>query len=272
MSGEPSSEGAVAELDALRADLQGEHDDLDGVVAAISEEQWLVATPSPGWTVADQIGHLTYFDHSAALAILDRDAFDESLQVLIAGANENGVDEVTLTSFRALSVAEQLNAWRRARAGLLEAAATLTDETRVPWYGPSMGARSFLSARLMETWAHGTDVVDALGMTRPGTERLRHVAQLGFLTRTWSYLVRGEQVPEGDVRLELTSPSDQRWTWGPVDAADVITGPAEEFCLVVTQRRHVEDTSLVTGELGRHWLVRAQAFAGAPTTGPQPRR
>ena len=32
-----------------------------------------------------------------------------------------------------------------------------------PWYGPSMSARSFVTARLMETWAHGMDVADALG-------------------------------------------------------------------------------------------------------------
>ena len=75
----------------------------------------------------------------------------------------------------------------------------------------------------------------------------------------------------GEVRLELLSPSGQPWTWGPHDADDVITGSAEEFCLVVTQRRHVDDTSLKTGALGRHWLLRAQAFAGGPTIGPERR-
>lgn len=73
---------------------------------------------------------------------------------------------------------------------------------------------------------------------------------------------------EGDVRLELVGPNGATWTWGPETAEDVVRGPAEEFCLVVTQRRHLADTSLVAGELGTHWLQRAQAFAGAPTSGP----
>jgi uncharacterized protein (TIGR03084 family) len=266
-----SSPGSSSELDALRVDLVTEQDALDNVVARISDEQWRQATPSPGWNVADQIGHLTYFDASAATAILDSDAFRASVSELVAGASDGSVDEFTLGSFRHLAPAEQLTTWRRGRVDLARAAATLRDETRVPWYGPSMGAKSFLSARLMEVWAHGTDVVDALGADRPATARLRHVAQLGFITRAWSYRVRGEAPPPGDVRLELESPTGELWTWGPSGAEDTIRGPAEDFCLVVTQRRHVKDTALETGELGYHWLVRAQAFAGAASTGPQAR-
>jgi uncharacterized protein (TIGR03084 family) len=135
-----------------------------------------------------------------------------------------------------------------------------------------MGATSFLTARLMEVWAHGTDIIDALGLTREPSDRLRHIAQLGFITRKWSYVVRGEEPLAGDVRLELVSPSDQLWTWGPEVASDTVRGTAEDFCLVVTQRRHLDDTSLETGELARHWLLRAQAFAGAPTIGPVERK
>jgi uncharacterized protein (TIGR03084 family) len=271
MSTDPSSSRSSSELDALRVDLVAEQDALDVVVAHLSDEQWRRATPSPGWNVTDQIGHLTYFDASAATAILDPDAFRASVSELIAGANERGVDEFTLGPFRRLAPAEQLATWRKGRVDLAAAAATLHDETRVPWYGPSMGAKSFLSARLMEVWAHGTDVVDALGASRPATARLRHIAQLGFITRAWSYRVRGETPPPGDVRLELEGPTGELWTWGPTGAEDTIRGLAEDFCLVVTQRRHVKDTALETGELGYHWLVRAQAFAGAASMGPQSR-
>jgi uncharacterized protein (TIGR03084 family) len=258
----------VSELDELRQDLLDEQRALDDVVAAITDEQWLLATPSPGWTVAHQIGHLTYFDTSAAQAILDPEGFLAGANELYAGALAEGLDQYTLGAFRARAPEEQLDAWRHARRVLADAAATLRDDTRVVWYGPSMGAKSFLSARLMETWAHGTDVVVALGARRPATDRLRHIAQLGFITRKWSYTVRGEEPPAGTVRLELTSPSGTRWTWGDENADDTVRGSAEEFCLVVTQRRHVDDTSLAAGELGRHWLLRAQAFAGGPTSGP----
>jgi len=85
-------------------------------------------------------------------------------------------------------------------------------------------------------------VAEAVGASREATDRLRHIAQLGFITRGWSYAVRGETAPPGDVRLELTGPSGDVWAWGPADAPDSATGPAEDFCLVVTQRRHLDDT------------------------------
>lgn len=261
----------IEELDALRAELIAEQESLDDVVANIADEQWSAATPSPGWNVRDQIAHLTYFDHSGATAILSPARFQESVLELVANARHGSVDEFTLAPLRDHSPRQLLGAWRRGREHLNDAAASLSVETRVPWYGPSMSATSFLSARLMEVWAHGTDVVDALGVQRTATNRLRHVARLGFITRKWSYLVRGEEVPTGEVRLELSAPDGEIWTWGPEKADDTIGGSAEEFCLVVTQRRHVDDTSLRTGELGRHWLERAQAFAGGASDGPRPR-
>ena len=258
-------------LEELRADLVAEQEALDLEVANISNDQWRLSTPSPGWSVADQIGHLTYFDRSAVIAILDAPKFQEDLAALIDAGTSDSLDNVTLRSYRALTSSDLLEVWREGRRRLQEASLTLRDDVRLPWYGPSMSAKSFLTARLMETWAHGTDVVDALGATRPATDRLRHVAQLGYLTRAWSYRVRGDELPEGEIRVELLSPSGQLWSWGPEDALERVTGSAEEFCLVVTQRRHVDDTSLHYGDLGRDWLLRAQAFAGGPSTGPLPR-
>jgi uncharacterized protein (TIGR03084 family) len=130
-----------------------------------------------------------------------------------------------------------------------------------------MGAKSFLTARLMEVWAHGQDVCDTVGAEREATDRLRHIAQLGVITRGWSYIVRGEQAPDTPVRVALTAPSGNEWTWGDPDATDSVTGAAEEFCLVVTQRRHIDDTGLVvSGDVARDWMNKAQAFAGGPTT------
>lgn len=258
----------MSELDDLRADLVAEQGALDELVGTLTTAQWLLATPSEGWTVADQIGHLTFFDTAAVSAITSPEGFHAGFTALIEGASSLGLDEYTLGAFRALGAHDQLSAWRQGRADLERAARSLHDEDRVPWYGPSMSAKSFLTARLMEVWAHGTDVADALDVRPTATDRLRHIAQLGFITRSWSYTVRGETPPSGEVRVELESPSGALWVRGGADAADTITGSMLDFCLVVTQRRHVDDTSLATGELGRHWLVRAQAFAGGPTLGP----
>jgi uncharacterized protein (TIGR03084 family) len=257
----------VTDVREVAADLVAEQAALDAVVADLTEAQWRLPTPSPGWTVADQIGHLTYFDGTAALAVTDPEAFTASIAEIVA-APDGGAE---LTLHRHLAPAELLAAWRAGRERLAAVAATLEDGDRIPWYGPSMGAKSFLTARLMECWAHGQDVVDAVGARREPTDRLRHIARLGVLTRGWSYLNRKLEPPDAEVRVELTSPSGETWAYGPGDAADRVTGPAEDFCLVVTQRRHVDDTSLaVTGDAARDWMEKAQAFAGGATDGPPP--
>jgi uncharacterized protein (TIGR03084 family) len=123
----------------------------------------------------------------------------------------------------------------------------------------------------METWAHGQDVADTLGVTREPTDRLRHVAHIGVRALPFSFVLRERPVPDAPVRVELVAPSGESWTWGPEDAADRVTGPALDFCLLVTQRRHRDDTALeVTGPVATEWATIAQAFAGVPGEGRKP--
>ncbi|MEO7556235.1 MAG: maleylpyruvate isomerase family mycothiol-dependent enzyme, partial [Acidimicrobiales bacterium] len=146
----------------------------------------------------------------------------------------------------------------------------------LPWYGPPMSVRSFATARLMETWAHGQDILDGLTAAgapaeRPPTDRLRHLCRLGWSTRLWSYAVRGAEPPIESVRVELTLPSGTPWNAGDDDATSIVRGSAEDFCLVVTQRRNVADTALdVNGDAASSWMAIAQCFAGPPTLPPAP--
>ena len=263
------------------SDLIAEQQALDEVVARLSSEQWALPTPSPRWSIADQIAHLTYFDGTAALAVADEDAFNDSMGALVGAMTSDDptvADDATIGDLRRLPPEELLARWRSNREALAAVAATLADDARVAWYGPSMGAKSFLTARLMEVWAHGQDVIDAVvdsGGTagRQASDRLRHIAHLGFVTRGWSYSLRGAEVPEAEVRVELLAPGGETWTWGPESASDTVTGPAEDFCLVVTQRRHLDDTDLeVEGDAAAGWMAVAQAFAGGATEGPKRRR
>jgi len=255
---------------SVTADLVAEQAALDTVVGGLDDEQWELATPSPGWTVRDQIGHLAYFDHTAALAITDADAFAASRSALFGAADG---DTLTLGPARAMTPTELLAQWRSNRDTLAAAAATCAEDARVEWYGPSMGAKSFLTARLMEAWAHGQDICDTVGASREPTDRLRHIAQLGSITRGWTYVNRGLDVPEGEVRIELSAPSGDTWVWGPEHGADAtVRGTALEFCLVTAQRRNVADTDLVVeGELAIDWLEKAQLFAGPPSDPPAAR-
>ena len=254
------------------ADLLAEQAALDEVLSQLTEAQWAVSTASPRWNVTDQVAHLTYFDHAAATAIRDEEGFALLAEALWASATDGdlGVDAHTLSPVRNLRVDQRLAAWRAGRVDLESAATELRDDARVRWFGPSMGAKSFLTARLMECWAHGQDIVDAVGARRVATDRLCHIAQLGFITRGWTYANRKLEMPEAGIRLVLQSPSGEQWRWGPADSECSVVGNAEDFCLVVTQRRNLKDTDLlVTGEAALGWMMMAQVFAGPPSSGPE---
>jgi uncharacterized protein (TIGR03084 family) len=256
-------------VEEICRDLAAEHAALDEIVAPLSEGEWVLPTPARGWTVRDQIGHLAYFDGTATLALTDPDAFTSSVDALLAGVGAGG-DDPTLAESRAMSGRELLDRWRAGRAALLDELAGVDPKLRVPWYGPPMSAMSFATARLMETWAHGQDVVDAVGETRPATDRLRHVAHIGVRARPFSYATNAREMPSGEVRVELLAPSGDKWEWNE-STTDLVRGDALDFCLVVTQRRHLADTQLVVeGPLASDWMQIAQAFAGPPGEGRKP--
>ena len=93
-----------------------------------------------------------------------------------------------------------------------------------------MSATSHATARLMETWAHGQDIVDTLGMERGATPRLKHIAHLGVRTRAYSYIQHELTPPSNDVHVELDAPGGEVWTWGASDVEDRVSGPALDFC------------------------------------------
>jgi len=253
-------------LEELLGDLEAEHRDLDDLVATLDEAGWDGATPAAGWAVRDQVSHLAYFDDAAVSAMTDPTAFAALVDAALAGGDPM---EEHLRRGRAMAGTDVLAWWRGSRAAMVDATRAVPDGARVPWFGPPMAVRSFVSARLMETWAHGHDVADALGRRRVPTARLRHIAHLGVRTRDFSYVVRGREPSPVPVRVALTGPGGDVWEWGdPVTAHDSVTGPAIDFCLVVTQRRNIADTALVVeGESATEWMSLAQAFAGPPGPG-----
>lgn len=258
--------GRVADLEALLADFTAECDDLDRLIAELEPADWQRGTPAAGWTIAHQIGHLTWTDRVAAVAATDAEAFDALVQAALPRAF-TFVDEAAEEESKR-PPAELLADWRRDRVELVEALRGVPAGTKLPWFGPPMSTASMATARLMETWAHGQDVADALGVTRTPTARLRHIAHIGVRTRNFAYLTHDLTPPAEDFRVELTAPDGNVWTWGPEAAAQRISGPALDFCLLVTQRRHLDDLALrVEGAEALEWLGIAQAFAGPPGGG-----
>jgi uncharacterized protein (TIGR03084 family) len=255
----------MAGLDRIVAELRAESDVLDALVAPLPGDRWAEPTPAPGWTIAHQVGHLLWTDRVALTAVSDEAGFAELVTAAEAAPAfvDAGADELAATA-----PSELLADWRVGRLRLHDALSAVPDGRKLPWFGPPMSAASMATARLMETWAHGLDVADALGVRRPSTTRLRSVAHIGVRTRDYAFAVNGLTPPTEPFFVELRAPDGGTWSWGPPEAAQRVTGAAEDFCALVTQRRPRSALDVTAhGDDARRWLAIAQAFAGQPGRG-----
>lgn len=254
-------------VDQILADLSAESLQLDSWVAGLPAAGWGTVTTAEGWTVAHQIGHLHWTDQASFAAITAPEAFTAGMAA--AAANPTGFVDAAAEEMALLPATELLVKWRQGRVALEAALREVPDGEKIPWYGPPMSPASMATARIMETWAHSHDVAEALGLTIPPTSRCKHVCHLGVRTRGFAYLVRGEQVPDVDIRVELTGPDGDLWIWGSADARERVTGSGYDFALLATRRRHLDDIDVhADGENAAHWLGIVQAFAGLPGTDP----
>ncbi|MGV0644080.1 TIGR03084 family metal-binding protein [Mycolicibacterium sp. XJ2546] len=248
------------------ADLRAESDELDALVADLAPERWTTPTPAPGWSIAHQIAHLLWTDRVALTAVTDEDAFAAVLAE--AGKDPAGFVDAGAEELAATPPQHLLADWRDTRSRLHDELLAVVDGHKLPWFGPPMSAASMATARLMETWAHGLDVADALGVRRPATARLRSIAHIGVRTRDFAFTVNGLAPPQDPFFVQLRAPDGSTWSWGPEDAAQRVTGSAEDFCLLVTQRRPRAELDVsATGDDAETWLGIAQAFAGPPGPG-----
>lgn len=258
----------MPDLERILDDLSEEHRDLDAMVADLDDATWEAPTPAVGWNIRDQVGHLAFFDEQATLALRDGDAFAAALVEL--STDVGTYMDRSVQKGRAIGNRGVLEWWRNARSEMVDAGRDADPSGRIAWYGPPMSPASFFSARMMETWAHAQDVADTLGIKRTVNPRIRNIAHLCVLSRRHSYSINGLGEPDKEVRVELVGTDDETWSWGP-DAPDRVTGPVEDFCLVVTQRRHPDDTDLeIVGDEARRWMSVAQAYAGPPGGGREP--
>jgi uncharacterized protein (TIGR03084 family) len=253
-------------------DLRAEYRELADFCERLTPEQWRLRTDFYDWTPFDEIAHLCFFDETALKSATNPAAFEQDTAALNRrlGSGEE-ISAIARSVYGHLDGADLVRHWRSRHDALVDALAQLDPKDRLAWYGPTMSARSFATARLMETWAHGQDIWDAIGVRRPVSGRLRHIAHIGVTTFGWTFVNRSLPVPEVMPHVALRAPDGSHWTWGESSDTDFVRGDAEDFCLVVTQRRHRDDTGLACrGEAARQWMSMAQCFAGPPADGPAP--
>ncbi len=246
-----------------------ECDALAEVIESQLNGRWESSTQFKNWTVNDVLVHLYYWNRMADTALVDPGAFKvsltECLQALEAGSLRDVENNAVVERGE-----ELLHLWRNHYSDMANRWRDVDPKQRVPWAGPSMSVRSSISARQMETWAHGHEVFDLLGEERVESDRIKNIVILGVNTFGFSYQVRKRKVPEYMPALMLTSPSGKKWEFGEANAGK-IAGPAVSFAQVVTQTRNYKDTDLhVEGETAIDWMENAQCFAGPPEPVPRP--
>jgi len=250
------------------SDFVAESEALDALLATLSDDEWLTETPAEGWDVRDSVTHVAYANEIAdEIARTGRSAFMES----VSAESVDALERAHLERGRGMEPAGVLAWWRETVSALAESINKVPFESRLPWGPMTMGVRSFMTGRLMETWAHGLDVAEGLGVEVAPHDRVRHVVHLGVRTRGFSFVNAGLEAPTEDVHLALVAPGGETWEYGDPAATQRVTGSAWDFALLVTQRRHREDLDLhASGEHAGRWLEIAQAFAGPSGDGRKP--
>ncbi|OXM45049.1 TIGR03084 family metal-binding protein [Amycolatopsis alba] len=245
------------ERDLALPGLVAEGEELDALVSAAAD--WSKPTPAAGWTIAHQIAHLAAADANVLTAIRTPEAFDAVLKRVEAAGSGHADREAAEGAAEPRSAL--LDRWRAGRTEVAAALREIPLDQGFPWFGSQLTATLMVPLRLMETWAHGQDVFDTLGVTRRPTSRLEHVAALGVAGRELSFHAAQSPLPTEPFRVELAGPDGETWSWGPENAAQRVEGSALDFCLLVTRRRPRTETGLTAvGEDAGKWLDIARVF------------
>ncbi len=248
-----------------------ESQDLNTLVEPLSDGDLEQVTAFKSWRISTVIRHLYFWNQMALHALHDEERFKKA----IAPAMEAMQSGVSLSDYEATAVPQSGNElvglWQTSYLALADAYLRADPSQRCTWVGPSMSARSCITARQMETWAHGQEVYDCLGKDRVDTDRLINVVVLGTNTYAWTFQVRGEATPDPKPAIALIAPSGALWQFGEPQENNNISGDAVAFAQVVTQTRNLADTQLVCrGDIATRWMQSAQCFAGGPSDPPSP--
>ena len=253
-------------------DFKAESDALYALMKDLDDAAFDAPTQFKGWTLNNVLEHLHMWNWAANESYVDEDNFVSWLDgVLKAMAGSGGMRTYEAEWNGGKKGQELLAIWHGFYTEMAARFVEVDAKKRLKWAGPDMSARSSISARLMETWAHGQEVFDQLGVVRENTDSIRSIAVLGTNTFGWTYATRGETPPGPMPFVKLTAPSGDLWEFGEPSDDERVEGAAADFCQVVTQVRNIADADLqVKGAVATEWMSKAQCFAGAPETPPAP--
>jgi uncharacterized protein (TIGR03084 family) len=253
------------------SDFRDESEALYRLLSSLSDDDFNAPTQFKQWTPNDVLGHLHIWNWAADLSLNDEDSFPVFMKDVMRAVQVGDLRAFELEWRKGLSGKDLLEAWWGFCAPMSECFEKADPKERVKWVGPDMSVRSSITARLMETWAHGQALYDQVGALRQDSDRIQNIAILGVNTFGWAYKNRGLAIPDAVPLVRLTAPSGDTWEWNAENTMNCIEGSATEFCQVVTQVRNIADTTLdVSGETATQWMSIAQCFAGPSENPPTP--
>ena len=248
-----------------------ESDALYKLLINADKNSFKLKTQFKSWTINDVLYHLHVWNIAALLSLKNENEFKEFMQNFMeavkSGNSAREYEKILSDNTEGLDL---LNLWKETYEKISNEFAKSDPKKRVKWAGPDMSVRSSITARHMETWAHGQEIFDQLGFERIDTYRIKNIVVIGVNTFGWTYINRNLSIPEKMPKLSLLSPSNELWEWNEDNEEDMISGSATEFSQVVTQVRNINDTSLkVSGKIANEWMSIAQCFAGPPENPPE---
>lgn len=257
----------------ISTDVRAECEEIYAFVSSLDASDWQRKTVFYDWTIYDEVLHMHFLDLLGLMSLTDTETF---LEIVKRVTRESKMPDYSFRTFTnevmgQIEVAELLSRWRETYLRMCNVFDDSDPGLRMKWFGPDMSIKSFATARQMEVWAHGQDIYDLYKLRRTNASRLKNIALLGVRTYGWSFVNRGLEVPKPEPFIALEGPSGEVWEWNDPTSPQSVRGKAEDFCLVVTQRRNVRDTTLrCEGDGAKQWLQIAQCFAGPPADGPAP--
>jgi len=256
----------------VSVDLREEVDELHAFLRTLKAGDWERETGFMQWTPWDVVAHLHFFDLVSLTSLEGEQAFarerDALIEAILAGRKNR---EIARERFGELAAAELMTRWQDTAHILADALGGSDPKRRLPWFGPDMGVQMFTTARYMETWAHGQEIYDLVGVSRTHTDRIKNIVTIGMKTFGWTFVNRKLEIPGAPPYVRLVAPSGDIWESSEPSDSECIRGDAVEFCQVVTQTRNIADTKLeVTGPVATRWMSIAQCFAGGAVDPPAP--
>jgi uncharacterized protein (TIGR03084 family) len=240
----------------ILADLVAEQQTLDQVLQRAPDRDWKRKTPATGWSVQDVISHLAWSEERALRAI---EGDKTLLKEVKAYSGIDAYNETGIALGRTKRPQEVIEWWRHSRAAVVDALSHSSSDVRIKWLAGPISARTFATARLMETWAHGLDITSALGREVVDTARLRHIAWLGWKTLPFAFKGVGKPDP-APIRVELVGPGYARWVFGPEGSDQIVRGSAGDWCRLVVRRLDGTGSLTATGDTAAAALEIARAY------------